>query len=265
MTATNALPSGGSPPVGTLLAQATQRPGPAPAGHAVPKGSRIPDWLRQEIVDPSDPKSKALIPPWRFEQAAQFLTWRGVPLNANGDYYYAEHVERYGPALRKVGYKPEAVMSNPVKDLVRLDAAFERWRKLPTPLGPVDRLLDKAVNDLVALRKSEFASAAARLNDAAEMLAQSVETKGDVRLQDGSLNDDALSAIAHPESEPFRREYWKARGNNNEATDRLDDLSRLLEGQIKTGRVDPWGLMREVPGLRPLLQKVLPAPVQWSR
>ena len=264
MTAPNALPPVGAPLVGTLLAQATQRPGSAPAGHASPKGSRIPEWLRPEIVDPSDPKGKALIPPWRFEQAAQFLTSRDAPLRGSGD----DHnwtITAYWPALQKLGYKPEAVMSSPVKDLVRLDAAFERWRKLPTPLGPVDRLLDKAVNDLVALRKSEFASAAARRERAGEDLSLTLKQNADVRHTDGSLNHYALTRLSNPGTERLMREYWQARSDDIEATDRLRDLSRLLEGQIKTGRVDPWGLMREVPGLRPVLQQVLPAPVPWSR
>lgn len=250
--------------------------------------------MRQELVDPSDPARKALILPWQFERAAQFLTSHKAPLKGNRDNDYCKLVEVYGPALRKAGYKPEAVMSDPVQDLVGLDAAFARWRNLPTPLGPVDRLLDKAVNDLVALRKSEFASAAARLQGAAKALAFevaspnaglhdaaamwahdvwrttaqpscAVEPKGDVRFPRGSSSQEILFAIADRRREPVMTEYRKASENSDEAKNRLDDLSRLLEGQIKTGRVDPWALMREVPGLRPVLQQVLPAPVPWSR
>jgi hypothetical protein len=202
-----------------------------------------------------------LTPPWKFQQAAALLRSAGAsPVPLVGSRWASPEAQR---SLVRSHYNPEEVLSSRVRELVAVDNAFARWRALPSPLGPVDGLLDGAVNGLVAKRKGDFAQAAARLDFAAERLASALQVNGEkppyvaMFQPDGSPDPTLLNRIAQPAAIERAHEYRSAQQGLTEAMDRLSSLSDLLDKQNRSGKVNPWELLRELPGLRPALMNLL--------
>jgi len=190
----------------------------------------------------TDNFTNELIEPRKFSQAAQLLKSAGAGLEPR----LGETWTLLEPAGKPVqdslegsGYNPKEVLSGRVRLLVGVDSAFAAWRKLPSPLGLAD-LLEKPVNDLVAKRKDELVQAAARVDDARKTMPK--ETS-DAALHYGeiTLEGEPLAAI----------EAFKA------ARDRLQSLREVLSEQAKDREVRPLELLSELPGLRPVLMKLL--------
>ena len=210
------------------------------------------------VQDYSDGKDR-LTPAVRFQQAATLLRGAGAEVAPlEGLQWASDAAQR---SLVRSGYNPDEVLSSRVRELVAVDNAFAVWRRLPSPLGPADRLLDTAVNHLAARLKGDFARAAARLDTAAGLHSRAIEPNGPgsarVTLDDGTPDPSTLDRIAHPEVAKLGRDYRAARQAADAAMGRLRSLSDLLSTQARSGRVNPWELMRELPGLRPLLKNLL--------
>jgi hypothetical protein len=143
------------------------------------------------------------------------------------DSYRKRRAEEIKLSVKQAGYDPKLIVLRRVKFLVELDAAHTRWRRLPTP-----ELVKKAVSELVTLRKSEFASSAAREDRAADLMA------------DARIKTDNQYSYNHLE----------AQEKSDAALSRVLDLSDLLRDQIKSRRVDMGALIREAPVVRPMLR-----------
>jgi hypothetical protein len=244
-----------------FLAQAEVGSGRAlEAKRPVLRIAQIPDWLRSDLKDRSDPTGQALIPPRRFTQAAELLTGRGARVDGGeDDPYFQERANDLRPA-KSAGYDPELLAASRIRRLVQLDAAFARWRALPSP-----EWVKKLVNDLVALRKSEFASSAAQQDSAADLMAGILrenpvfssgfgpkERSMRVWRNDGTPDQSTLVTVTNPGNNDASTNYWKAWKETNDAEMRVLALSSLLSDQIKSGRVDWGALIREAPVVRQL-------------
>ena len=231
-----------------LLAPAVGGSGPAAgAKRPVLSIAQVPEWLRSDLIDRSDRTGQALIPPRRFTQAAELLTGRGARVDDGRDDYSQKIAQHLRP-VKPLGYNPELLASSRIRSLVELDAAFDRWRTLPS-----SKSVKNAVKDLVDLRKSEFASSAAKQDSAAEatalLLRANPYSDGHERTvvvwrTNGTPNQSTLVQISNPGNAHRLNSYWEAWNKSNAAEKRVLGLSELLRDQIKSGRVDTRALIR---------------------
>ncbi|MCX7229283.1 MAG: hypothetical protein NTW15_09750 [Burkholderiales bacterium] len=256
-----------------FLAQAQDVSRPTPGVmRAVRSIAQVPQAVRDNLKDPSDRTGQALIPPRRFTQAAELLTGRGARVDDGEDEYTQERAKVLRPA-KPFGYDPELLAARRLRSLVELDAAFDRWRTLPSP-----KWVKEAVNELVARRKLEFASSAAEQDWAANLLAgvlsdtpysDNRERSMRVWRNDRTPDQSTLVKIANPGNERFSTIYWGAWKKSNAAETRVRALSSLLRDQIMLGRVDWGALIREAPGLRWALRSaekhILLRPLDWGQ
>ena len=261
-----------------FLAQAVGGPGPAArAKRPVLSIAQLPLGVRDAVQDRSDPTGRAAIPPWRFTQAAKLLTGRDARVDGGeDDPYFQERANDLRPA-KPAGYDPELLASSRIRSLVELDGAFDRWWGLPSPTG-----VKQLVNDLVALRKSEFASSAAKQDSAADHMAGILhenplfssgfgpkERSMRVWRKDGTPDQATLVEIANPGNKNAFTNYREAWKEKNAAELRVRALSSLLSDQIKSGRVDLGALIREAPGLRWALRSaqknIMLRPLSWGQ
>lgn len=221
-------------------------------------GPRMTPEARGWVEDYSDGKGR-LTPALRFNQAAALLREAGAEVAPlEGRHWASGDAQR---SLGRSGYNPDEVLSSRVRELMAVDNAFAAWRGLPSPLGPADGLLDTAVNHLAARLKGDFARAAARLDTAAGLYSRAIEPNGPgtarVTRDEGTPVPGTLDRITQPEVAKLGRDYRAARQAADAAMDRLRSLSDLLSTQARSGRVNPWDLMRELPDLRPVLTNFL--------
>ena len=228
-------PAGSQPTI--LLAQ--NRP-PSGSGQTNPSTKEPLTAAARKLA--TDPLTHELIEPQKFGRAAQLLKSAGAGLEPQlGETWnHLKHLDKpVLDSLKGSGYNPKEVMSRRVQLLVGVDSAFAEWRELHAPLGLAD-LLEKPVNDLVAQRKAEFVEAAARVDKARKTMPNGTS--------DAALYYGEITLEGEPRA---AKEAYIA------ASDRLESLRERLSEQAKDHEVRPLELLRELPGLRPVLMKRL--------